>query len=316
MTPPEEILDVGRGVTLCCQRFGDPADPPLLLIMGLGQQLHAWPDEFCETLAASNLHVVRFDNRDVGRSWHAPNRPPRRPQFVTRRFDADQYDLHDMARDTVGLLDALEWGSAHLVGISMGGMIAQTVAALFPQYVRSLVSMSSSTGARRAGWPAPTTLRLLFSPPARDRDVAAERAVVMWRHVGSHGFPIDEAASRELASSSFDRDPRAAAGVARQLAAILKSGDRTRELRSITAPTLVIHGDRDRMVHPSGGRATAAAIPGARAVTIKGLGHDLPRGAWPRFVELITEHIAQAERTRAGATAGNATAAEPPRATA
>jgi pimeloyl-ACP methyl ester carboxylesterase len=314
LSPGEEIVDVGRDVTLCCERFGDPANPPLLLIMGLGQQLHAWPDEFCEALAASNLHVVRFDNRDVGRSWHAPNRPPRRAQFVTRRFDPDQYDLHDMARDTVGLLDALELKPAHLVGVSMGGMIGQTVAALFPQYTRSLVSMSSSTGARRAGWPAPSTLRLLFSPPARDRDAAAENAVAMWRHVGSQGFPIDEQAARELASSAFDRDPRAAAGVARQLAAILKSGDRTRELRGITAPTLVIHGDRDRMVHPSGGRATAAAIPGARAVTIKGLGHDLPRGAWSRFVELITEHIAQAEQTRAGGDAASSGGSAAPRA--
>jgi pimeloyl-ACP methyl ester carboxylesterase len=319
MTPAEELIDVGRGVTLCCQRFGDAADPPLLLVMGLGQQLHAWPDEFVDALAASNLHVVRFDNRDVGRSWHASNRPPRRAQFVSRRFDADQYDLHDMARDTVGLLDALDLKPAHLVGVSMGGMIAQTVAALFPQYVRSLVSMSSSTGARRAGWPAPSTLRLLFAPPATDRDVAAERALVVWRHIGSHGFPIDEPAVRELASGAFDRDPRGAAGMARQLAAILKSGDRTRELRSISAPTLVIHGDRDRMVHPSGGRATAAAIPGARAITIDGLGHDLPRGAWPRFVELITEHVAQAERTRAGAIEvppAGATAGDHPRATA
>jgi pimeloyl-ACP methyl ester carboxylesterase len=297
-TTGEQLVDVGRGVTLCSEAFGDPANPPLVLIMGLGQQLQAWPDEFCEALVARDFHVVRFDNRDAGRSWHASTRPPRRTQFVSRRFEQDQYDLHDMARDTVGLIEALELGPAHLVGISMGGMIGQTVAALYPQYVRSLVSMSSSTGSRRAGWVAPSTLRLMLSPPPRDRDAAADRAVVLWRHIGSHGFPLDEAEVRELASSSFDRDPRGAAGVARQLGAIIKSGDRTREIGRIEAPTLVIHGDRDRMLHPSGGQATANAIPHARAVTIEGMGHDLPRGAWGRLVEMISEHAAEADRAR------------------
>lgn len=296
MSPAEELVDVGRGVTLCCERFGDPSDPPLLLIPGLGQQLLSWPAPFCEALADRGLHVIRLDNRDIGRSWHARTPPPSRGQLVTRRFDGDQYDLSDMARDTAGLLDALELGPAHVAGISMGGMIAQMLAAKHPQHVRSLVSMLSSTGARRAGWTAPTTLPLLFTPPPRTREQAAERAVRLWRHIGSHGFPFDEEHVRDLAGRSFDRDPRAAPGTGRQLAAILKSGDRTKTLHRISAPTLVIHGDRDRMVHPSGAKATVQAIPGARLITIDGLGHDLPAGALHRLVELIATHAAEADR--------------------
>jgi pimeloyl-ACP methyl ester carboxylesterase len=159
--------------------------------------------------------------------------------------------------------------------------------------VQSLASIMSSTGARRAGWAAPSTLRLLFRSPPHDREAAAERAVRMFRHVGSRGFPFDEATVRDRAARAFDRDPRAAAGTGRQLAAILKSGDRTAELSRITAPTLVVHGDRDLMVHPSGGRATAAAIPGARLVSISGLGHDLPAGAYVRLVQLIADHAEQ-----------------------
>ncbi|HUO70583.1 MAG TPA: alpha/beta fold hydrolase [Solirubrobacteraceae bacterium] len=294
----QELVDVGQGVTLCCERLGNPADPPLLLIPGLGQQLLSWPDPFCDALGDRGLHVIRVDNRDIGRSWHASTHPPSRGQLLTRRFDHDQYTLADMARDIAGLLDALELAPAHVVGISMGGMIAQTLAASSPRHVRSLVSMLSSTGAASAGWAAPSTVRLMLTPPARTREQAQDRALRMWRHVGSHGFPFDEDRIRDLAGRSFDRDPRAAAGTGRQLAAVLKSGDRTRSLRQITAPTLVIHGDRDRMVHPSGGRATAAAIPGARLTTIAGLGHDLPAGAFDGLIELIAAHAGEADRAQ------------------
>lgn len=295
IAPGEQIADVGRGISICYERLGSPSDPPLLLIMGLGQQLLAWPDEFCDALIARGLQPIRFDNRDIGHSTHAAIRPPRMPQFVARRFEPGQYDLGDLAADTTGLLDALDIGSAHVVGISMGGMIGQVLAARHPDRVRSLVSIMSSTGARRAGWTAPSTLRLLFGAPARDRDAAAERSVTMFRHVGSHGFPFDEASVRDRAGRAFDRDPRAAAGTARQMAAIIKSGDRTPELGRISAPTLVIHGDRDRMVHPSGGLATTAAIPGATLTTIEGLGHDLPAGAYDRFAQLIADHAHRAD---------------------
>jgi pimeloyl-ACP methyl ester carboxylesterase len=294
----EHLVDVGHGITLCYERFGDPSDPPLLLIMGLGQQLLAWPDAFVQGLVARGFQVVIFDNRDVGRSTHATNRPPRLTQLMIRRFDDDQYDLGDLTDDAAGLLDALDLRPAHVVGVSMGGMIAQTLAARYPDHVRSLVSIMSSTGVANAGWVAPSTLRLLMTAPPRDREAAAERAVKMFRHIGSAGFPFDEQSIRERSLRAYDRDPRGAVGTGRQMAAILKSGNRTDELQGITAPTLVIHGDRDRMVHPSGGRATARAIPGARLVTIEGMGHDLPAGAFSRLVELIGDHATQADQAR------------------
>jgi pimeloyl-ACP methyl ester carboxylesterase len=290
----ERFVDAGEGIRLCWQAFGDPADPPLLLIAGLGQQLVSWPDGFCEALAAHRLHVVRFDNRDVGRSTRANVPPPTTPRLLAGRFRPGQYVLADLARDAAGLLTALELAPAHVVGASMGGMIGQMLAAQHPRSVRSLVSIMSTTGARRTGRPAASTMRRMLARPTADRDAAIERTVAMFRHIGSAGFPFDAAAVRALAGVSYDRghDP---AGTGRQLAGIIRSGDRTAELRRITAPTLVVHGDRDRMVHPSGARATAAAIPGARLETIAGMGHDLPAGVWPRLVELIADHAARAD---------------------
>jgi pimeloyl-ACP methyl ester carboxylesterase len=215
----------------------------------------------------------------------------RPPNPVAMFRGRNQYHLGDMARDTVGLLDALGYADAHLVGISMGGMIAQTVAAHYPGRVCSLTSIMSTTGAPRLGRPAWSTWRrMLTSRPPQTRADAMDRAVMMFSHIGSHGFPFDEQAVREYAGVAWDRDS-SPAGIVRQLAGIFASGDRTAELRHIDAPTLVIHGDRDRMVHPTGGAATAAAIPGARLETIVGLGHDLPIGAWSRIIDLITHHI-------------------------
>jgi pimeloyl-ACP methyl ester carboxylesterase len=172
----------------------------------------------------------------------------------------------------------------------MGGMIAQTAAARHPDRVRSLTSIMSTTGARKVGRPALSTWRLMLSRPARDRAEFADRGVRMFRHIGSLGYPFDEPMVRERAALAWDRDP-SPVGVTRQLAGVIKSGDRTRELRRVTAPTLVIHGDRDLMVSPTGGASTAAAIDGARLETIRGMGHDLPRGAWPTLVDLIDDHI-------------------------
>jgi pimeloyl-ACP methyl ester carboxylesterase len=205
--------------------------------------------------------------------------------------DERQYHLGDMARDTVGLLDALGIPSAHLVGVSMGGMIAQTVAAHHPGRVRTLTSIMSTTGAPRIGRPAPSTwLRLATAKPARNRAEAVNGAVRIFRHIRSRGYPFDEAWVRDKAGIAWDRDP-SPYGMPRQLAAIFASGDRTAELGHIDVPTLVIHGDRDRMVHPTGGGATARAIPGARLETVAGMGHDLPRGAWNRLLDLIAEHV-------------------------
>jgi pimeloyl-ACP methyl ester carboxylesterase len=291
VTAAESIVDAGRGIELCHDGFGDPADPPVVLIAGLGQQKHSWPSEFAVTLAEQGYRVIRFDNRDVGRSTHAEFPAPK-PLAVLRGGDDErQYHLGDMARDTVGLLDALGYRDAHLVGVSMGGMIAQTVAAHHPGRVRTLTSIMSNTGAKRIGRPAPSTWwRMATGKPPRNRTEAADAAAKTFRHIGSHGFAFDEAWVRDTAGIAWDRDPRPA-GVARQLAAIFASGDRTAELRQIDVPTLVIHGDRDRMVHPSGGAATARAIPGARLETIVGMGHDLPSGAWGTLHELIADHL-------------------------
>lgn len=291
MTAHETVVDVGRGITLCYDRTGDPTDPPVMLIAGLGQQLHSWPDDFVAKVAERGYQVIRFDNRDAGRSTHMTYRPPNPVAMLRGGDPRHQYHLGDMARDTVGLLDALGFSDAHVVGVSMGGMIAQTVAAHHPGRVRTLTSIMSTTGARRLGRPALSTWRrMLMARPPRSRAEEMDRAAKIFAHIGSHGFPFDEQAVRTYAGIAYDRDP-SPAGLVRQLAGIFASGDRTAELAQIDVPTLVIHGDRDRMVHPTGGAATARAIPGARLETIVGLGHDLPVGAWDRIVELIADHF-------------------------
>lgn len=286
----EKIVEVGRGISLAYEEIGE--GEPLVLVAGLGQQLHSWPDAFYKELAGRGYRVIRFDNRDVGKSTHLRYRPSKPAALLMRRWPAEQYDLADMATDAAGLLDALGLADAHFVGVSMGGMIAQTVASLYPDRVRTLTSIMSNTGARKTGRPALSTWLLMGGRPARTRAEAQDRAVRMFRHIGSHGFPFDDAFIRELAGTSWDRDP-SPAGMARQLAAIFRSGDRTSRLGAITAPTLVIHGDRDRMVHPTGGAATARAIAGARLETIIGMGHDLPKDAWPRLLDLIDDHARQ-----------------------
>ena len=227
MTAREEVLvDVGRGIELCYDQTGDPADPPILLIAGLGQQLHSWPNDFVAALAGRGFRVTRFDNRDTGRSTHM-SFPPPNPVAMFRGGDRRrQYHLGDMARDTVGLLDAIDCFDAHLVGISMGGMIAQTVAAHHPGSVRTLTSIMSTTGAPRLGRPASSTWRrMLTSRPPRTRAEAMDRAAMMFSHIGSHGFPFDERAVREDAGVAWDRDS-SPAGIVRQLAGIFASGDR------------------------------------------------------------------------------------------
>jgi pimeloyl-ACP methyl ester carboxylesterase len=290
----ERLVDVGRGIELCYRVDGDPTDEAILLIAGLGQQLNVWPPTLVEALVAEGYRVVRFDNRDVGRSSRSDAPVPRRWQLVRRRFSDAQYTLSDMAGDAEGLLDALEIPAAHLVGMSMGGMIAQTLAATSPDRVLTLTSMMSTTGARRIGRPALSTQSLLLRRPPRSRGAAADRLVAIMQHIGSRGFPFDERQARSVALEAWDRAGGAnTAGVLRQIAAIYKSGDRTEACRRIAAPTLVIHGDRDLMVHPSGGRATAAAIRGARLQTIPGLGHDLPGDACSQLVEAIVGHARQ-----------------------
>jgi pimeloyl-ACP methyl ester carboxylesterase len=295
----ERFCDVGRGVTLCYETFGDPSDPTALLIMGLGTQMVAWHEDLCLELASRGLHVVRFDNRDIGHSTHMGGRPPTIPQLLRRDKRAASYTLADMAEDTAILLSKLELSPAHVIGASMGGMIAQTLAARHPQQVRSLVSIMSNTGTLSSGQPAlgiyPLFLRRV--PLGRhaaplDRDAFIAHADRLFETIGSPGYARDDLL--EIAAASYDRD-HAPNGTGRQLAAIIASGDRTQELHRITAPTLVIHGTADRLVSPSGGRATARAIPGARMMTVEGMGHDLPRPIWPQLIDAIAEHTARAD---------------------
>jgi pimeloyl-ACP methyl ester carboxylesterase len=293
----ERLLDVGRGIELCCETFGDPADPPIVLIMGLGMQMVHWPLPLIAQLAERGHHVVRFDNRDRGRSTHMAIRPPTPSRLITRRFGADQYTLEDMALDTVGLLDALELDSAHLVGVSMGGMIAQTVAATRPKRVRSLVSIMSTTGSRRAGQPRPHVYPLLLKPAPRDRAAYVTHMLALLTAIGAPGDVLDTPEGRAFVADSHDRDPDVR-GTGRQLAAILASGNRTRRLQEITAPTLVIHGERDPLIPSSGGRATAKAIPNAKLLLVPDMGHGLPERLWPLLLDAVTEHVADAEGIR------------------
>jgi pimeloyl-ACP methyl ester carboxylesterase len=291
---PEQIARVGD-VELAYETFGDPARPALLLVMGLGTQMLGWRAAFCAQLAERGFHVIRFDNRDVGRSTKfSSHRPPTAGQLLRRDASAAAYTLADMADDGAGLLDCLGIDRAHVAGASMGGMIAQTIAIRHPDRVLSLASIMSNTGARWSGQPSLGLYSVLLKRAPRDREGYVAHQMEVFRKTGSPGFPRDEAELRELATASFDRghDP---AGAGRQLAAIIASGDRTAELGSIRVPTIVIHGTKDKLVAPSGGRATAKAIPGARLVTIDGMGHDLPRGAWPRIVAAIAENAARAD---------------------
>ena len=298
----ERMVDVGRGIELCCETFGDRSDPPLLLVMGLGMQMLHWPPGLIAILIERGHYVVRFDNRDRGRSTHVTTPPPSRMRLLTRRFGPDQYTLEDMALDTVGLLDALELDSAHLVGVSMGGMIAQTVAATRPRRVRSLTSIMSTTGSRRAGQPKPHILPALLKPAPRERDAYVEHMLGVLTAIGAPGDVLDTPEGRAYLAHTHERDPDVR-GTGRQLAAILASGDRTKRLHGITAPTLVIHGDKDPLITPSGGRATAKAIAGARLMLVPGMGHGLPERLWPQLVDAIAEHVAAAERGRHAPTA-------------
>jgi pimeloyl-ACP methyl ester carboxylesterase len=292
---PEQFCRVSEHIELCYETFGDPADPPALLVMGLSMQMIGWPDDFCRKLAGQGFHVVRSDNRDAGRSTHIHAPPPTTGQLLRRSRKAAHYTLADMAADAAGLLRELELAPAHVIGASMGGMIAQTLAARHPDSVRSLVSIMSTTGNFWVGQPAFRFYPLLRRRPEEDRDAAIERILRVFRAIGSRGLPQDLDLVRDIAVRSYDRD-HDPTGLGRQLAAIIASGDRTAELHRINAPTLVIHGTDDLLVRPSGGRATARAIPGARLMMIEGMGHDLPRAAWGRIIEAIVENAALADR--------------------
>ena len=289
----ERFADVGRGITVCFEEIGDPSAPAVVLVAGLGQQLISWPEPLCEAIAAEGYRVIRFDNRDCGRSTHTDAPRPGLVSLLSGRFPAATYELYDMAADLRGLLDALGIDRAHLVGASMGGMISQTAAARYPDRVASLTSIFSTTGAKGLGRPHWSTWLKLGGPTPTSAAEAVEADVSMMRHIGSQVFPFREDRVREASLRAWERDP-SAEGVDRQLAAILKTGDRTAQLGAITAPTLVVHGDRDQMIDTSGGRATAEAIPGARMWIVPGLGHDYPEELWTALTARLSKHFAHA----------------------
>jgi len=289
----EQIADVGRGISLAYERIGDAGAEPLVLVAGLGQQLHSWPDAFCAHLAGRGYEVIRFDNRDAGRSTHPRFRPPSLPGMLAGRFPAQQYDLTDMAADTAGLLDALAIDSAHVVGVSMGGFIGQLLAIHHPRRVRSLASIMSSTGARDVGGMRPEMGPLLMTPPPAQRHAYIESRLEVARRLAGTRLRTDEARLGASIARAYDRcfDPRAAA---RQFQAILSAPDRTAALGALRVPVVVIHGTDDPLIDVSGGEATARAIPGARLVLIPGMGHDLPDEAWDRLISAIGANAARA----------------------
>jgi len=281
-----------NGITIEYDTFGKPSNPPMLLIMGLGAQMILWDEAFCEQLAARGHYVVRFDNRDVGLSTKfADAGVPDVVAALTASMSGQPvkapYTLRDMAADAVGLLDALHIDHAHIVGASMGGMIAQTVAIDHPKRARTLTSIMSTTGAPDLPPAKPEAMAALLSPPPTSRDEAIERSVSVFRTIGSPGFPFEEERFRERAALAYDRcfHPE---GAARQIVAIIASGSRREKLRAVKAPTLVIHGADDPLVPLAGGKDTAESVAGAEIMIIAGMGHDLPRPVWPRIIDGIT----------------------------
>lgn len=296
------FCDVPTGVRLCYRTYGPEGGEPLLLIAGLSLQLTSWPSSLIDGLVQSGFRVIVFDNRDVGRSSRIPQQPPGLMRQFLRLPIPSAYDLEDMATDTIGLLDHLRVAHAHIVGMSMGGMIGQIIAGTHPQHTLSLTSIFSTTGSRKVGQPAMSSMSMLTKPPARTRDEAVQRYSAIMAHIGTQTYPVNDAARRAYAADAWDRGQQARdhEGTARQIGAIIKSGDRTAAICRIQVPTLVVHGDRDLMVAASGGTATAAAISGAEMVTIRGMGHDISDGVVPLLIDLIDGH-ARRSTTRSAA---------------
>ncbi|WP_426435136.1 alpha/beta fold hydrolase [Bradyrhizobium genosp. P] len=290
--PPQIIR--ANGIDICYEIFGDAGAEPLLLIMGLGAQMIHWDDEFCRQLAARGFRVIRFDNRDIGKSSHLSGGKRLTPlELLKLRFlkipVAAPYKLIDMARDAIGLMDALGIRTAHLVGASMGGMIAQEIAITFPERVRSLTSIMSTTGNPKIPGPTREAGAVLMAPPPATKEEYFARFAQTWKVLRNGSFPEDEALDPARARRTYERGLNPP-GVGRQLRAILASGSRKERLHSVKAPTLVIHGTVDPLVHPDGGKDTAASIPGAKLLMVEHMGHALPIPMWPQIIDAIDNH--------------------------
>ena len=285
-----------NNIRIAYETFGNPSDPPILLIMGLAGQLIAWDEAFCRQLSDSGLYVVTFDNRDVGLSTHFAEKGIPDVMDIVGKMMAGKdvrapYSIEDMADDAVGLLDALRIEKAHICGMSMGGMIAQTVAIRNPERVLSLVSIYSTTGNPELPPPQPEVIQLLLTPPPDEREAFIEHELTVYRAIAGHGFPYDREWVRNLIEASYAR-ANYPEGVIRQLTAIMTQKNRKTALGSVAVPTLVIHGTDDPLVPLECGKDTAEAVPGAELMIIEGMGHDLPHGkAWDRIGAAVIEHL-------------------------
>jgi pimeloyl-ACP methyl ester carboxylesterase len=270
---------------------GDPSDPALLLVMGLGAQLTTWPDGFVDGLRQRGFFVIRYDNRDSGLSTKFDGVPDIMALFTGTDLSSAPYRIEDMADDGAALLAALGIAKAHVVGASLGGMITQALVINHPELFLSACSIMSTTGDRAVGAPTGEAITALLRPVATSREEAIQASVEGSLAIGSPGYPIDEGVRRERAAAAYDRS-YCPDGTVRQLAAILASPDRTEGLRGVDMPFLVMHGEADPLVTPSGGDATAAAVPGSRLLTFPGMGHDLPEALWGTMTDAI---VANAE---------------------
>lgn len=292
---------LANGVELAWEQCGPEHGEPLILIMGLGCQLIHWPDNFCANLVQRGFRVTRFDNRDIGLSGEAKRGVQVKLQkdFLRSKLGLRiqaNYTLHDMAADTVSLMDALGLPSAHIAGVSMGGMIAQIVSARYPQRVRSLTSIMSTTNHPRLPGPTlPVLLHMSQSGVNHEREAVIARNIKLFRMIGSPGYPTPEEQRRQMSGRAYDRAYRPG-GLLRQTHAIMATGSFENLLPQIKAPTQVIHGTADNLVRPAGGKRSAQLIPGAKLELIEGMGHDFPEGLTPRWADLIQTNAGRYRR--------------------
>lgn len=291
MSSVDQFCKIPSGIQLCYRTYGDKENEAIVLIAGLGQQLIAWPLKFVEALVEKCFYVVCFDNRDVGRSQRINETPPNTLQKLLGKAPKHGYSLKDMASDVIGLMQHLSIQQAHIAGMSMGGMIAQTVAVNFPQHTLSLTSLFSTTGSKKVGQPTFGSLLRIVSPPAKTKKKSISDFVKLMKYFGPSSYKIDQFELENYASLAWDRNQglNNESGFSRQIAAIYRSGDRSQELRQIKIPTLIIHGDDDVLVQPSGGIACAELIPNANLKIFSGMGHYLPQAILPEIVNLINE---------------------------
>ena len=290
-----------NGIDIEYDSFGRESDPAVLLIMGFSAQMTMWPEPFCRALAAKGFRVIRFDNRDIGLSTHLMHLGvPNMQEVMMKRFSGQKVDapylLEDMAADAAGLLDGLGIGSAHIVGASMGGMIAQEFAAKYPAKTKSLVSIMSTTGRLDLPQGKPEALAAITTPPASNsREDRLAAGVNVWRVIGSPGFPATDAELRAVVEAAMDRAPYEPTGIARQMAAIMASPARNDMLKTVRCPAMVLHGADDPLVPVEGGKDTAASIPGCHLVIVPGMAHDFTEALVPVYLKNVGDFVSSVE---------------------